>query len=66
MRLMPELARRQMLMSLPSLAIVPRGLVAQLFSAAQSAAGAAPIRARTLNHFGCSLKKLPSSYTSSL
>ncbi len=38
---MPALTRRQLLMSLPALALVPRAF-----------AQAAPIRARSLNHFG--------------
>ena len=41
---MSELSRRQLLMSIPALALVPRSLLAQ--------AGTPPIRVRSLNHFG--------------
>ena len=56
---MSRLTRRQLLLSLPALAVAPRapaqpftGLVAQHFRAAQSPSGSPPIRVRSLNHFG--------------
>jgi catechol 2,3-dioxygenase-like lactoylglutathione lyase family enzyme len=50
MRVMTPISRRQLLLSLPGLALAPRlvpGLLAQ--------AGAPPIRVRSLNHFGISV-----------
>jgi catechol 2,3-dioxygenase-like lactoylglutathione lyase family enzyme len=57
---MSGLTRRQLLLSLPTLAVAPRALEAQPFraaegadaSAAQSPSGSSPIRVRSLNHFG--------------
>jgi catechol 2,3-dioxygenase-like lactoylglutathione lyase family enzyme len=64
---MSGLTRRQMLLSLPALAMVPRGarplgenrLVAQPFRAAQaaSAPAATAIRVKTLNHFGLAVSE---------
>ena len=49
---MSGLTRRQLLSSLPALALAPRALVAQPSRAAQTTGGAPPIRVRSLNHFG--------------
>ena len=48
---MPAMSRRQLLFSLPALAMAPRSLLARPVVAALQA-GTAPIRVRTLSHFG--------------
>jgi catechol 2,3-dioxygenase-like lactoylglutathione lyase family enzyme len=51
MRGMFDFTRRQLLLSLPAMALLPRQLAATPFGLGQAKAGAAPIRVRTLNHF---------------
>ena len=49
---MSVLSRRQLLLSLPALAMVPRSLRTPWAGAAVPQAGTPPIRVRTLSHFG--------------
>jgi catechol 2,3-dioxygenase-like lactoylglutathione lyase family enzyme len=49
---MSAMSRRQLLLSLPALAVVPRSLRVPRSVAAAPQAGTPPIRVRTLSHFG--------------